>query len=303
MTPDYPADGRYLEVGDGHRLYLEQWGASGGLPAVFLHGGPGSGCRPAQRALFDPDRHRVVFVDQRGAGRSTPAGALHANTTAHLVADLERLRAALGLEAWLVCGGSWGSLLALAYAQAHPQRVLGLVLRGIFLGSEAELWAYLDGPLRAFLPDAEQGDPLAAYARRILGPDPAEAVRRWIDHERALMGEPPLADAPGPERIAKARIQLHYLRQGCFLAPGQVLAGIDAIRHLPAAIVQGMADPVCPPVTAQALARAWPEAAWFPVPGAGHDGLSPPLVAAWHAALDRVTRQVAQRAATAHSTA
>jgi proline iminopeptidase len=292
-----------IPVGDGHVLHVEECGNPEGLPLLFLHGGPGSGCSPRQRRLFDPRRFRAVLVDQRGCGRSTPLGGLAANSTAHLVADCECIRSVLGIECWLVCGGSWGSLLALAYAQAHPTRVLGLVLRGIFLGSREEVLGYARGAgraaglLSADCPtDAADADSLAPWVSRIPSADPARsqpAVRAWLDHERSLMGEPPLDEAPGATQTAKARIQMHYLAQDCFLAPGQLLAGVKGLRHLPASIVQGLADPICPPLAAARLRAAWPEAEWVGIAGAGHGGLTPPLAEATIAALARVADQIA----------
>ena len=291
----------HLAVGDGHTLHVEECAAVDGLPVVFLHGGPGSGCSPAQRRLFDPTRFRAILFDQRGCGRSTPLGAGHANTTAHLVADLERLREYLGIPAWIVFSGSWGSALGLAYAQAYPARVLGLVLRGIFLGSREEIHAYVQGHSGAApaawqvfadaIPAGERADLLAAYARRIIDDNPAiaaPATRAWLDYERALMGEPPLAEPPDSVRIAKARLQIHYLTNTCFLPPGALLVGIEKIRHIPAAIVHGTADPVCPLQIAEKLHDAWPEATWVPVAGAGHGGLSPPIAHACIEALGRV---------------
>lgn len=282
-----------MAVGDGHLLYVEECAAVDGLPVLFLHGGPGSGCSPAQRRLFDPQRYRAIFVDQRGAGRSRPRGERTANTTADLVMDLEYVREALGIRAWIVFGGSWGSLLALTYAQLFPERVLGLVLRGIFLGSPEEIEAYVQGTnggaseawqkFAAAMPVAERDNLLVAYARRILGHEPQAALAAaaaWLDYERALMGEPPLADLPDAGQLAKVQLQMHYLTHHCFVANGQLLAGVERLRHIPAAIVQGMADPVCPPGSAEKLHRAWPEATWFPVAGAGHAALSPPIARA-----------------------
>lgn len=296
---------RQMAVGDGHILHVEECGAVDGLPVLFLHGGPGSGCTPAQRRLFDPRRFRVILIDQRGAGRSLPSGELEANTTIDLVADLDYVREALGIPGWIVFGGSWGSLLGLAYAQIFPERVLGLVLRGIFLGSREEIEAYvhvLNGTAPASwrrfvstLPAAEQGGLLAAFASHILGDEPVlarHATRAWLDYERAVMGEPPLSDFPDAMQTAKARIQMHYLTRDCFLVPGQVLAGIERIRHLPAAIVQGLADPVCPPQAAELVHRAWPEATWVPVIGGGHGGLSPPIARACIKALGWVAECV-----------
>lgn len=298
-----------LAVGDGHVLHVEECGRADGIAVVFLHGGPGSGCSPRQRRLFDPARFRAVLFEQRGAGRSTPSGGLRANTTAHLVADIERIRAALAIERWIVFGGSWGSLLALEYACAHPDRVAGLVLRGIFLASAAELRAYvgrippqapglrerLEREARIRLPRMRspqaEDDLLAAWCRCTLAGRPATqraAARHWLDHERALMGEPPLPGPPDARELAKARIQAHYLAHGCFTDAARLLAACAALRHLPAAIVHGADDPVCPPATARALHRALPEADYVEIPGAGHAGLAPEMATACIAALDRV---------------
>ena len=310
LFPDVqPRCARRIAVGDGHYLYVEEIGPADGLPVLFLHGGPGSGCTPGQRRLFDPQRFRTILVDQRGAGRSLPLGDLHDNTTADLIADLDLLREALGIPAWIVFGGSWGSLLALEYACAHPDRVAGLVLRGIFLASAAELRAYvgrippqapglresLEREARIRLPRMRspqaEDDLLAAWCRRTLAGRPATqraAARHWLDHERALMGEPPLPGPPDARELAKARIQAHYLAHGCFTDAARLLAACAALRHLPAAIVHGADDPVCPPATARALHRALPEADYVEIPGAGHAGLAPEMATACIAALDRV---------------
>lgn len=294
-----------MAVGEGHILYVEECGPVDGQPVLFLHGGPGSGCSAAQRRLFDPERFRVVMVDQRGAGRSLPSGELEANTTLDLVADLDYVREALGIQNWIVFGGSWGSLLAMVYAQIFPESVNGLVLRGIFLGSQEEIDAYVNGlngappeawqSLVATLPASELIDPLGSFSRRILGEDSAvalEATRAWLNYERALIGEAPLAGMPDSTQLSKARIQMHYLTRDCFLVPGQVLAGIEYIRHIPAVIVQGMADSICPPLAAERVRHAWPEATWVPVAGAGHGALSPPIARACIKALGWVTESV-----------
>ena len=215
------------------------------------------------------------------------------NTTAHLVADLEYLREALGISRWLVFGGSWGGLLALAYAQTYPERVLGLVLRGIFLGSRQEITAYARAAaLVSGLPSRFAGeDALAPWATAVMSDEPKQAlpaIRAWLDYERLLMGEEPIAEPPSAGQIAKVRVQMHYLVNDCFLSPGQLLAGIEQLRHLPAAIVQGLADPVCPPAVAESLHHAWPEAAWWPVAEGGHGALSPPIARACIDALDWV---------------
>jgi proline iminopeptidase len=281
----------WLEVGDGHVLRVETWGAPGGVPAVYLHGGPGSGCHPAQRSLFDPARLRVAFVDQRGAGRSRPARERRANTTAHLVADLERVREAMGVERWLVVGGSWGATLGLAYAEAYPERVTGLVLRAVFLGTRGELdWAFGEGLRRfhpglhedflAALPEAERAAPLEGYWRRILDPDPSvhvPAARAWFGVERALSEL-----VPGVRRLDLAALrgegplpatpfmEAHYFSHGCFLRDGQLLAGAGRLAGIPGVIVQGRYDLLCPPATAHALAAAWPDARVEVVEAAGH---------------------------------
>lgn len=288
-----PRCARRIAVGDGHYIYVEEVGPADALPVLFLHGGPGSGCTPGQRRLFDPRRFRAILVDQRGAGRSLPLGELSDNTTADLIADLDTVREALGISAWIVFGGSWGSLLALAYAQIYPDNVLGLVLRGIFLGSRQEIAAYAQGAngfapaawaaFAANFPTPERRDLLLACARRVLGgeaPAAGRAARAWLDYERALLDEPAMNDLPDARAMAKVRIQMHYLGHDCFLMPEQLLAGVEHLRHLPAAIVQGLSDPVCPPRTAEALHRAWPEATWFPVAHAGHGGLSPAIARA-----------------------
>ncbi len=268
-----------MAVGDGHILHVEECGPVDGIPVLFLHGGPGGGCLTEHRRLFDPAIFRVVLIDQRGAGRSLPSGELGANTTLDLVADLDYVREALGISGWIVFGGSWGSLLALAYAQIYPENVHGLVMHGIFLGSHDEIAAYARG-LGGLLQPAEPGDSLTAFARRIFGDQPEVAARLWLNYQRQLVGKAPLDGPLDVMQLARARIQMHYLTRDCFLVPGQLLAGIAHIRHLPAVIVQGMADPVCPPIAAETLHRAWPEATWVPVASAGHDALSPAMARA-----------------------
>lgn len=302
FAPTTPFREHCLAVGDGHHLYVEECGQPAGVPVLFLHGGPGSGCSPAQRRFFDPQRLRAVLFDQRGCGRSTPLGGLHANTTAHLIADIERIRERLGIPRWLVFGGSWGSLLALAYARQHAQRVSGLILRGIFLGSADELQRYAQGAgqvapeawqrLAAGVPPAERADLLRAYTRRLLAGD-APAARRWLDYERALMGEAPLAGAADARQLAKCAVQAHYLAQRCFVDAEQLLADCRYFRDIPAVIVQGGADPVCPPRSAERLHRAWPEAQWRLVPGGGHGASAPDIAAACLDALNGLaTRHV-----------
>ncbi len=288
---------RKLQVDDGHSLYVEECGCDDGVPLVFLHGGPGSGCSPAHRRFFDPSRFRAVLFDQRGCGRSTPLAGLHGNTTAHLVADIERIREALGIERWIVFGGSWGSLLALAYALSAPGRIAGLVLRGIFLGSDDELRRYAQGldhaaPLAwqrfaASVPQVERSGLLGAYTTRLLAGD-LTVMREWLDYERALMGEPPLAAAATATQRAKALIQAHYLSHHCFSDASALLAGCAGLRHLPIAIVQGNRDPVCPPPAAERLHRALPHAEWIAVEAGRHNAFAADMAAACIMAIDRI---------------
>ena len=296
-------------------VHVMQWEASGnpkGVPLVFLHGGPGGGCLPHHRRFYDPAFWNIVLYDQRGAGRSTPMAELADNTTQHLVADLERLRVALDIERWLVFGGSWGSTLALAYAQAHPDRVLGLVLRGIFLATESEIDWFMHGMRNVFpeawrafaeaLPPAERADLLSNYYRRLTNPDPAvhlPAAHAWDRYEGActtlLPAADPLSRFDGDTAaLAIARIEAHYFVNRGFLAPNQLLDGVAAIRDIPCAIVQGRYDIVCPPVTADALARAWPEAEYVCVPDAGHSVREPGITRELMAAVERMRERIAK---------
>lgn len=291
-----PRNSGLLDVGDGHRLYWEDCGTPDGIPVIYVHGGPGAGCAPVHRSFFDPSVYRVILFDQRGAGRSQPYAAWHDNTTAHLVADMEALRTHLGIDRWLLFGGSWGSTLALAYGQAHPQRSLGFILRGIFLFRQREVDWFIHGMGR-FFPEAaaeffgalspqEQQDPLRAYYRLLTDPDPAvhgPAARRWAGFEdacaRLIPSAVPLSGQPGPdgriEGLAIARLEAHYMAHAGFLEEGQLLRDVDRIRHLPCTIVQGRYDVICPPETAADLHRAWPESRLRMVPDAGHSALEP----------------------------
>lgn len=287
----------YLAVGEGHEVYWEECGSPLGKPVVFLHGGPGSGCNGAQRRLFDPARYRAILFDQRGCGRSRPLGETLANTTDRLIGDLEKLRSWLDIPAWLVFGGSWGSTLGLAYAQAHPDVVSGLVLRGIFLGSREEIMRYLSPSARpSAWPALEKalggkGDLLETCYHAIEsghGERSITAATAWLNYERDFMGEAPLCDPPDSTGLAKVRVQVHYLRHDCFLAPGALLRGIERIRRIPAALVQGLADAVCPPAVGERLHDIWPEARWLPISEGGHGGLSPTIAAATMDALEWV---------------
>ncbi len=297
----------WLPESEGHRVRYEVSGNPAGVAVLFLHGGPGSSTKPDHRRYFDPARYRIVLFDQRGCGGSLPSGGVSANSTAHLVGDMERLRTRLGVRAWVLFGGSWGSTLALAYAQAHPGAVRRLILRGIFLASRAELDWYFNG-LEAFVPEARaqlfEPAPGAAwpallntYETLLNHPEPAvaqQAAQRWSAFEAAVMsiGEgaaplPPAADAAG--LLARARVQVHYLARGCFLRPGELLDNVARIAHLPATLVQGRMDFVCPPVTAMALHRRWPGSRLVMVEqgkhASSHPGIERALLAAADAAL------------------
>ena len=292
-----------LDVGDGHRLYWEESGNPSGQPAIFLHGGPGSGTRADQRRYFDPAHYRIVLFDQRGAGRSTPLAGIEANTLWHLVADMERLRAFLGIERWLVFGGSWGSTLALAYGEAHPERCSALVVRGIWLCRKTELAWWLHGTrtffpenwkaFAEFIPHDERGDLLGAYHRRLIDPDPSvhmPAAVMWKNYETNITSlVPPATPAHGPsgQTLAMSRIMAHYMINDCFLREGQLLDAVGAIRRVPGVIVQGRYDMVCPTTSADDLAAAWPEATYTVIADAGHAVDVPDYVAALVGATER----------------
>ncbi|MBO0662908.1 prolyl aminopeptidase [Jiella sp. MQZ9-1] len=288
-----------LDVGDGHELYFEECGNPAGLPVVFLHGGPGSGASAPHRRLFDPQRYRIVIFDQRGCGRSLPLGALEANTTWHLVDDLERLRRHLRIERWLLFGGSWGATLALAYAEAHVDRVLGLILRGIFSGRRAELDWFYDGGANRLFPDHwenlvaqisgdEQHDLVAAYRRRLTDPDRtvrAKAAQAWTAWEsatvmvRASNPATTLADGTASDgQIAFARIENHFFFHDLWLEEGQLLRDADRLAAVPATIIQGRYDVVTPAITSWQFAQAWPKADYRLVEGAGHAFAEPAIL-------------------------
>jgi proline iminopeptidase len=285
-----PLDGR-------HRMYWEESGNLRGMPILFLHGGPGAGASPAHRRFFDPAHYRVVIFDQRGAGRSTPLGEIAHNTTPHLVADIERLRVHLGIERWIVFGGSWGSTLAIAYGEAHPERCAGFILRGIFLCRRSEIDWFLYGlrtlfpeAWRAFagaVPEREHNDLLGAYYRRLTDPDPAvhmAAARAWSVYEGTCSTLLPSAEtvsyfAGDVVSLGLARIEAHYFSHDIFLPEHSLLAGAGRLRAIPAVIVQGRYDAVCPIVTADDLHCAWPEAEYIIVPDAGHSAWEPGICA------------------------
>jgi proline iminopeptidase len=305
LWPDIaPYDSGYLQVDARHAIYFEQVGNPRGRPVLFLHGGPGAGAGAVHRRFFDPNAFRVVLFDQRGAGRSRPLGETEANSTAHLVADIERLRAHLGIGSWLLFGGSWGSTLAVAYAQAHPQRVAAAVLRGIFLGTAREVDWFLYGLARFFpeawaafashVPAEERGDLLAAYHRRLMHPDPGvhmPAARAWSLYEGScstLLPSPEAVTSFAEDRTALglARIEAHYFREQSFLPAGGLLAGMHRIAHIPAEIIQGRYDMICPPETAVQLAQAWTAARLTVVADAGHSAIEPGIRAALLRALE-----------------
>ncbi|MCB5174059.1 prolyl aminopeptidase [Microvirga lenta] len=284
-----PYDHGLLDVGDGHRVYWELCGNPDGKPVVFLHGGPGGGCSPTQRRLFDPEKYRILLFDQRGCGRSTPYASLEANTTWHLVADIERLREMLGVEKWMVFGGSWGSTLALAYAETHPERVSELVLRGIFTLRRAELlWYYQEGASWMFpdkwerflapIPPEEHGDLMAAYRKRLTHEDPViqmEAAKAWSLWEGETITLMPSQDysdqfGDGHYALAFARIENHYFVNEGFFDEGQLIRDAHRLKDIPGVIVQGRYDIATPPRTAWDLHKAWPEARFIMVPDAGH---------------------------------
>ncbi len=297
-----------LPVSDLHTLYWETAGNPAGIPALFLHGGPGAGISPKSRRFFDPERYHVVLFDQRGSGQSTPLGETRENTTDLLIEDIERLREMLGIEQWLVFGGSWGSTLSLAYAQTHPERCLGLVLRGIWLVSDEEIEWWLNGVRNFFpreweafaghVPEAERGDLLAAYSRRLESDDPAvygPAARAWSRYEGSclhLLPNPETADAFTEDAIALGigRLEAHYFRHKAFLKPNQLLEGVVRIRHLPGFIVHGRYDVICPVRYAHALADAWPAAELRIEPDAGHSSYEPGIAEALVDATNRFAR-------------
>jgi len=282
-----------LKLDARHTMYWEESGNPRGAPLLFLHGGPGAGATAVHRRFFDPAHWRVVIFDQRGSGRSAPLGEVRDNTPDHLVADIELLRRELRVGEWVVFGGSWGSTLALHYAETHPDSIAGLILRGIFLCRRAEVDWFLYGArtffpeawraFSGFLPEDEREDLLAAYYRRLIDPDPRihmPAARAWSVYEGAcstLLPNPETIAAFGEDRLALglARLEAHYFSHNLFSGARDLIARIRRIRHLPGVIVQGRYDMVCPIRSADELARAWPEAEFVIVPDAGHSAMEP----------------------------
>ena len=308
--PIRPLQSFHMPVGDGHQLYVEECGRPDGIPVITLHGGPGGGVSPALRRFFDPRKYRIILFDQRGCGRSTPHGGLEANTTRHLIEDIERIRERMRVDQWLVFGGSWGATLSLAYARAHPDRCLGLVLRGVFLCTQIELdWFYRHGANMLF-PDAwerlvdplapeEREDVIRAYYERLAETDivrrrpDALAWSRWESALISMTGDPsaPLAD---PIRAdALARLETHYfLHKGFFERDGILLEDAARFNHLPGVIVQGRYDVVTPPRSAWALSREWPKARLQMIGDAGHAAGEPGVVDALVRATDAFAEQL-----------
>ena len=304
--PTDPYDQRMLDVGQGHRIYVEQCGNPDGVPVVVLHGGPGGGCSPAMRRYFDPEHYRVILFDQRGCGRSRPHASVMNNTTWHLVDDIELIRRTLDIDAWIVFGGSWGATLALIYAEAHPARVRNLVLRGVFLMTQAELdWFYGGGAgkfwpevwarFEGLIPEDERGDLIGAYHRRLFSGDVAmetRFARAWSSWENALASihsSGAGGEAPGDYARAFARLENHYFTNAGFLEfDGQILAHAGRIKHIPGTIVQGRYDMICPPDSAYALSKAWPMGELKMVRNAGHALSEPGISAELVRTMDRI---------------
>ncbi len=305
-----PRESGLLPLDDLHTMYWEECGSPNGVPVLFLHGGPGGGASPRARQFFDPWHYRIVVFDQRGAGRSAPLGETRQNSTQQLIDDIERLREKLGIERWLVFGGSWGSTLALAYGQAHPARCLGFVLRGIFIGDDAEIDWFISGirhvfpeahrALLAHVPPDRHADVIGWFHEHLAHPDPAvhmPLARAWSSFEAScstLLPDATLMAHSEEDVIAIgiARMETHYFVHRLFLERGALMAGIAKLRHLPCSIVQGRYDMVCPIVTADALARAWPEAHYVVVPDAGHSAWEPGITAALVRACERMKTAV-----------
>ncbi|MDZ7685196.1 MAG: prolyl aminopeptidase [Gammaproteobacteria bacterium] len=296
-----------LKVDDTHELYIDESGEPQGIPVLFVHAGPGSGCEFDSRSFFNPEKYRIILFDQRGAGRSTPHGEVEENTTEHLVEDIERIRAHLDIDKWVLFGGGWGSTLSLVYAETHPDRMLGLILRGIFLGRERDIdWFYRDGVSRFFpdlwedflapLPVDDREDSVAAYARRLAGADElrrmgaAKAWSRWeADCSTLHPNQRLIKHMLDPHRaLARCRIGVHYFNNRCFLEENQIIDNIASIRSIPGIIVHGRYDMICPLENAFSLHEAWRSSQIFVVREAGHSATEPSLIDA----LIRATRDM-----------
>lgn len=292
----------WIAASPKHNFYYEECGNPDGAPIVVIHGGPGSGCSPGQRRFFDPTHYRIILFDQRGCGRSQPAGCIEENTTTDLVEDIEKLKQHLKLDKWLVFGGSWGSTLALAYAAKYPKSISGLILRGIFLARPKELNWFLY-QVCGFFPEAwnelvrplttdERQDILSSFYHRVFSEDEdsLSAARHWNGFEASIMSLLPAEPSANPPTdaalLSRARVQLHYLSNHCFLLETPLLDQVDRFRHIPAIIIQGRYDMVCPPISAYELHTAWPEADFRIIPDAGHAAFEPGIAAALIAATE-----------------
>jgi proline iminopeptidase len=297
----------YLKVGDLHVIYFEVCGNPNGAPVVFLHGGPGSGCNPTQRRFFDPAHYRIILIDQRGCGRSQPQGAVEQNTTDDLVNDIDAIRVTLNIDKWLVFGGSWGSTLALAYALQHPSKVTGLILRGIFLSRPSELSWFLGHvqmffpepweALCAYLPNSKSHNPLEAYEQLVFSDDTKHSIPAaisWNTFESSIMSllprpATPNSEANGEVELARARVQIHYIQNHCFVGNRDLLAEAKTkLAHIPTQIIQGRYDMVCPPVTAWELSRAMPHASFHIIEDAGHSAMEAGITSALVAATEKL---------------
>lgn len=298
-----------LKVDSLHSLYWEESGNPDGIPTVYLHGGPGEGAAPSKRRFWDPDAYRIVLFDQRGAMRSTPLAELRDNTTAHLIQDIETLRKSLGIERWLVAGGSWGTTLALAYGQAHPEACLGFLLRGVLLGTDDEIDWFLYGMRRFFprahedfarwLPESEREDLLAGYLRRLTGDDLAlrlEAAQHWVRYSAScsqLQHDPEQVEAQSSDQrlaLAMGRLDAWYFSERFFLEEDQLIQNMQRICHLPCAIIQGSYDMICTPNSAYRLHKAWPGSLLRMIPDAGHSPAEPGTVSALVEATEQFKR-------------
>jgi len=301
-APTMPWDTGFIER-DGHQIYYEQSGVEDGIPVVFLHGGPGAGCSPAHRRLFDPLKYRAILFDQRGCGRSKPYASIEKNTTAHLVEDIEALRQHLGLEKVILFGGSWGSTLALCYGLSYPQHCAGFVLRGIFLGTSSEIDWFLYDMGRFFpeahqafiehLPKAERDDLLNNYFKRLTGlssVEAYEAAKSWASYENSCATLAAQKRGAGEGALAIALIEAHYFKHACFLEPNAILSSVNKISHLPCVIVNGRHDVICPPFTAHALYKKWgPKARLYMIDDAGHSAFESGMLTALLKGLDDVS--------------
>ena len=303
FPPIEPYQTHTIPVAQGHRLYVEECGRADGLPVVFLHGGPGAGCERYHRQFFDPDVYRIILFDQRGTGRSSPHAVLEGNTTQHLVADIETVRITLGIDQWVVFGGSWGSTLGLVYAQTHPEKVLGLILRGIFLCRPRDIhWFYQEGAsfllpdhwrdYLKIIPEPERDDMVSAYYRRLTGDDEvacmaaAQAWSLWEGRASTLLPKADVVDhfANPHTALSLARIECHYFMNNSFLKENQILNNTDHLQNIPGIIVHGRYDVVCPMEQTWALYKAWPTSRLQIIQDAGHSATEPGIVDALLAA-------------------